>query len=39
MASRNGPAATLWLAICGASEVHAVGWLMTGELGWLVTEV
>ena len=23
--------------MCGASEVHAVGWLITGELGWLVT--
>ena len=39
VASRNGPAATFWLAICGASEVHAVGWLMTGESGWLVTDV
>ena len=38
VASRNGPAATFWLAMCGASEVHAVGWLMTGESGWLVTD-
>ena len=38
VASRKGPAATLWLAICGASDVQIVGWLMTGESGWLVTD-
>ena len=37
VASRNGPAATLVLAMCGASDVHSVGWLTTGESGWLVT--
>src|SRR5512146_1048888 len=39
VASRNGPAATLWLLIAGASDVQAVGWLMTGESGWLVTDM
>jgi hypothetical protein len=38
VASLNGPAATLWLAMCGASDVHSVGWLTTGESGWLVTD-
>ena len=38
VASRNGPAATLVLVMCGASDVQIVGWLMTGESGWLVTD-
>jgi hypothetical protein len=38
VASRNGPAATFCPAICGARDVQAVGWLITGELGWLVTD-
>ena len=39
VASRAGPAATFVFDKCGASDVHAVGWLITGEFGWLVTEV
>src|SRR6516225_6777013 len=39
VASRAGPAATLPPYMCGASDVHAVGWLMIGESGWLVTEI
>ena len=38
-ASRNGPAATFPPVMWGASGVHSVGWLMTGESGWLVTAV
>src|SRR5215472_10842808 len=38
VASRAGPAATFVPDMCGASEVHAVGWLITGEFGWLVTD-